>query len=276
MALSVTDIEDIEIPLLLEGIHRRYGFDFRDYASSSIRRRILARVEAEGVPNISALQARVLHDPGAMERLLVTLTVHVTAMFRDPGFYIALRDQVLPVLDTYPFIRIWHAGCSTGEEAYSMAILLHEEGLYDRSRIYATDLSEPALRLAKAGVYRLDAMRTYTQNYIEARGRAAFSDYYTADNESAILRPHLQKNLVFAQHNLTTDAAFNEFHIVMCRNVMIYFNTELQHRVCTLLHQSLLRLGILALGRRESLRFTPHERSYQELDPKERLYRRME
>lgn len=271
----MSSLDDIEIPLLLEAIYEHYGFDFRNYARASLRRCVLAQVEAEGLKTISGLQERALHDPACMERLLLGLTVHVTAMFRDPGFYVAFREKVVPLLKTYPFVRLWHAGCSTGEEIYSLAILLHEEGIYERCRIYATDLCEAVLRHARAGVYPLAAMKQYTANYQEARGQGAFSEYYTASDDSALLRPWLQQNIVFAQHNLVTDASFNEFNVVLCRNVMIYFNPALQERVHEVLYQSLVRFGVLGLGRGESLRFMRYEPRYEELDRVERLYRRV-
>jgi chemotaxis protein methyltransferase CheR len=269
-------LEELEVRLLFEGVYRQYGFDFRDYAGASLRRRVLGVVRTENVGSVSRLQERVLHDPECFERLLSRLTVHVTSMFRDPSFYVAFREKVVPLLRTYPFVRIWHAGCSSGEEVYSMAILLEEEGLYKRCRLYATDLSEAVLGRAKTGVFPLAAMREYTENYQRAGGKRAFSDYYTARYERALFRPALQENVVFAQHNLVTDAAFNEFNVVLCRNVMIYFNQDLQRRVHELLRTSLSRLGVLGLGRRESLRFTPHEGSYQVLDAAEQLYRRMQ
>jgi len=272
----MSSTEDIEIPPLLEAIYARYGYDFRKYARASLRRRILARVEAEGLRTISGLQERVLHDPACMERLLLGLTVHVTSMFRDPGFYAAFREKIVPFLRTYPFIRIWHAGCSTGEEVYSAAILLHEEGLYERCRIYATDLTEALLRIARDGVYPLASMQEYTANYLEAGGKSSFSEYYTADHESVLFQPWLQQNILFAQHNLVTDASFNEFNVILCRNVMIYFNKELQEQVHGLLHESLVRFGVLALGRKESLKFTKYEPFYEELDAPEGLYRRVE
>jgi chemotaxis protein methyltransferase CheR len=269
------ELEELEIRLLLEGIYRQYGFDFRDYAVASLRRRILSVVHAERLDSVSRLLERVLREPACFERLLQRLTVHVTSMFRDPSFYIKFREKVVPVLKTYPFVRIWHAGCSSGEEVYSMAILLAEEGLYKRCRLYATDVSEAVLKAAKAGVFPLAAMREYTENYQRAGGKLAFSDYYSARYDNALFRPDLQENMVFAQHNLVTDAPFNDFNVVLCRNVMIYFNGELQQRVHRLLYTSLGRLGVLGLGRRESLRFTPHEACYDELEREERLYRKV-
>jgi chemotaxis protein methyltransferase CheR len=269
------DREEVEIGLLLEGIFRQYGYDFRSYALASIRRRILNVVRAEELNSISGLQERVLHDSACMERLLTALTVHVTAMFRDPGFYWAFRAKVAQALETYPFVRIWHAGCSTGEEVYSLAILLSEEGLYSRCRIYATDLSERVLQRARDGIFPLGAMKEYTENYVKAGGKAAFSEYYTARYDHAVFRPALRENVVFAPHNLVTDGSFNEFNVILCRNVMIYFDRALQNRVHELFYKSLARLGVLGLGKKESLRFTPYEDCYQELDGQERLYRKL-
>lgn len=272
----MTDFSHIELPLLLEGIRLRYGFDFRDYARASLYRRVMARVEAEGVSNISALQALILHDEKAMERFLVALTVHVTAMYRDPGFYRAFREKIVPALATYPFVRIWHAGCSSGEEVYSMAILLEEEGLAARAMLYATDLSEGVLALAKRGVFRLAEMKDYTRNYMEAGGKRAFSDYYTADHENVVLKPALRDKIVFAPHNLVTDSSPNEFNVILCRNVLIYFNPQLQERMLQLFNSSLGHFGILCLGKNESLRFTPFESTFTAVDAGERIYRRVE
>jgi chemotaxis protein methyltransferase CheR len=267
------ELEDVEIELLLEGVYRHYGYDFRNYAMSSLKRRIRARVIDERVTTISGLKEKVLHDPACMERLLLGLSIHVTAMFRDPRFFLAFRQQVVPLLRTYPFIRIWHAGCSTGEEVYSMAILLQEEGLYERCRLYATDMNEPVLRTAREGIYPLAAMKGYTSNYIHAGGKNDFSAYYTAMYDNAIFRPALKKNLVFAQHNLAIDGPFNEFHVIMCRNVMIYFNRRLQARVQGLFSNSLVRFGFLCLGTKESLKYSSHEAMFQEFDDEERIYR---
>jgi chemotaxis protein methyltransferase CheR len=269
------DLERVEIELLLEGIFRQYGFDFRSYAFASIRRRLWKRVEAEKLTNLSELQARVLHDRDAMERLLLDLSVNVTSMFRDPLFYVAFREHVIPLLRTYPFIRVWHAGCSTGEEVYSMAILLEEAGLYERSRIYATDINDVVLQSARRGIFPLDRMQEYTENYIRAGGARSFSEYYTAKYDGAIFDQRLVRNVVFAQHNLVTDRSFIEFNLILCRNVMIYFDRSLQNHVHRLFQESLERFGILCLGRKESIRFTDLEGSYEELDAEERLYRRI-
>ena len=269
------EIERIEIALLMEGIYRHYGFDFRSYAYSSIRRRVWKRIEAESLPSVSALQERVLHDRQAMERLLHDLSVNVTTMFRDPDFYVAFREKIIPHLRTFPFVRIWHAGCATGEEAYSMAILLQEEGLFDRSRIYATDMNEIVLKRAKEAIFPLERMQEYTQNYLRAGGTQSFSKYYTARYDGALLSRHLLKNIVFSQHNLVTDRSFAEFHVVLCRNVLIYFDRTLQGIVHELLFNSLATFGVLALGSKESLKFSPNEPCYEVLDLSAKLYRKV-
>jgi chemotaxis protein methyltransferase CheR len=268
------ELEQIEIELLLEGIYQHYGFDFRSYAYASIRRRLWKRIEAEGLSTISSLQDQVLHNPPMMEKLLLDLSINVTSMFRDPGFYRVFREQVIPTLRTYPFIRIWHAGCATGEEVYSMAILLEEEGLYERSRIYATDINEVVLQKAKSGIFPLDRMQEYTENYIAAGGKRAFSDYYTAKYDGALFAPSLTKNVVFSQHNLVTDRSFSEFNVILCRNVLIYFDKTLQSRVLTLFYDSLAMFGILALGSKESLRFSPYEECYEQINGPEKIYRK--
>ena len=269
------DLETLEVELLLEGIYRRYGYDFREYAPASLRRRLRRRMDGEQVASVSALQERVLHDPAVMERLLLDLSINVTAMFRDPGFFVSFREQVVPLLRTYPFARIWVAGCSSGEEVYSLAILLAEEGLAERVRIYATDINEAVLERARLGVFPLDRMREYTQNYIRAGGGRAFSEYYVARYDGAQFARSLVENVVFAQHNLASDAAFNEFHVVTCRNVMIYFDKPLQEHVHRLFYESLARFGILALGQKETIKFSPHEDAYEELDAAEKLYRKV-
>jgi chemotaxis protein methyltransferase CheR len=269
------DLEQIEIELLLEGIYRRYGFDFREYAPGSLRRRLRRRMDGEHVDSISALQERVLHDPAVMERLLLDLSINVTAMFRDPGFFVSFRERVVPLLRTYPFARIWVAGCSTGEEVYSLAILLAEEELSDRVRVYATDINEVVLDQARLGVFPLDKMQEYTQNYIRAGGKKAFSEYYVARYDGARFARSLIDGVIFAQHNLASDAAFNEFQAILCRNVMIYFDRPLQEHVHRLFYESLATFGILALGQKETIKFSPHEASYEELDLAERLYRKV-
>ena len=268
-------LDRIEIELLLEGIYRHYGFDFRSYAYASIRRRLWKRIEAEGMASVSALQDRVLHDPDMMNQLLLDLSINVTAMFRDPTFYVAFRTKVVPLLRTYPFIRVWHAGCSTGEEVYSMAILLEEEGLYDRARIYATDINEVVVHRAKSGIFPLDRMQEYTENYIKAGGTRSFSEYYTAKYDGALFKQELLRNVVFSQHNLVTDRSFAECTVILCRNVLIYFDKTLQERVHGLFYESLSTFGILALGSKESLRFSKYEECYEPISATEKIYRKV-
>lgn len=269
------EIEDIEVSLLLEAIYQRWGYDFRDWAPASLKRRIRRIVELEKLSSISALQEQMLRDSGCMQRFLDQLVVKVTSMFRDPRFYLAFRTVVVPLLRDRPSLRIWHAGCASGEEVYSMAILLQEEDLLERTRIYATDLDQAALDSAKEGIYRLEIMKKYTENYQAAGGRTTFSEYYHANHEHAALRNDLSKNIVWAQHNLVTDASFNEFDLIFCRNVMIYFNASLQKRVHNLIYESLAEGGVLVLGGQESLRLTPHESSYRILDRRERIFQRV-
>src|SRR4051812_10988739 len=269
------ELERVEIELLLEGVYRHYGFDFRSYAYASIRRRLWKRIEAERLSSISELQALVLHDADAMERLLLDLSVSVTAMFRDPNFYQVFRADVVPLLRTYPFIKVWHAGCSTGEEVYSTAILLEEEGLLERTRIYATDINDAVLQQARAGIFPLNRMQEYTDNYIKAGGKRSFSEYYTAKYDGALFSPSLSRSVLFSQHNLVTDGSFSEFNVIFCRNVLIYFDRNLQNRVHALFYESLIMFGILAMGSKESLRFSEYESCYEKLHPKEKLYRKV-
>jgi chemotaxis protein methyltransferase CheR len=268
------DLERIEVDLLLEGVFRHYGFDFRSYAYSSLKRRLWKRITSEGLSSVSELQDRVLHDPAMMEKLLLDLSINVSAMFRDPTFYKSFREKVVPVLRTYPYVRVWHAGCSTGEEVYSMAILLEEEGLYDRARIYATDINEVVLQTAKNGIYPVEKMQEYTQNYLRAGGKRSFSDYYVAKYDAALFNSALTRNVVFSQHNLVTDRSFAEFNVILCRNVMIYFDRKLQDRVHSLFYDSLVQFGYLGLGSKESLKFSKYENCYEEVDARDKIYRR--
>jgi chemotaxis protein methyltransferase CheR len=269
------ETETLELQLLLEGIYRQYGFDFREYAPASLKRRVWRRVQAEHAGTIAGLLAMVLHDADVMERLLLDLSINVTSMFRDPTFYAAFREQVVPMLRTYPFTRIWVAGCSTGEEVYSLSILLQEEGIYDRTRIYATDINEAVLERAREGVFPLEKMQEYTENYIRAGGTRSFSEYYLAKYEGALFARTLTDHVVWAPHNLVQDRSFNTFNVILCRNVMIYFDRTLQTHVHRLFYDSLERLGILALGRKESIRFTGVESAYEELNVQEKLYRKV-
>jgi chemotaxis protein methyltransferase CheR len=271
----LTELEEIEIERLLEEIHQRYGFDFREYAPGSLRRRLHRRMDGEKVETVSALRNLILRDPSVMERLLLDLSVSVTAMFRDPSFFLAFREQVVPMLRTNQVARLWVAGCSTGEEVYSLAILLAEEGLSDRVHIEATDFNEAAIETARLGVFPLDRLQEYTENYILAGGTRSFSEYYVVRDEDAPFARELVDGVVFARHNLASDGAFSEFDVIMCRNVLIYFARPLQERVHRLFYESLAPLGVLALGQKETIRFSPHERSYEELDAQERLYRKV-
>lgn len=273
-SLANPEIEALEVRLLLEAIYNRHGYDFRDYAYASIHSRLLKQMEAEGVRSLSALQDLILREPAAMERLLLSMALHVTSMFRDPEFYVAFREKVVPHLRTYPFIRLWHAGCSTGEEVYSMAILLQESGLDDRCCIYATDLSDGVLRRVHTGVFPLGAMQEYAENYLQAGGSRSFSEYYTARDCDVIFRCLSPERAVFAQHNLVCDGSINEFNVIFCRNVMIYFNRKLQDHVHKSNYESLGHLGFLAMGREESLRFSPYESCYKEIDAQEKIYQK--
>lgn len=271
---SEQGLKDLEVDLLLEGIFRRYGYDFRNYARPSLLRRLKKIQDMEGISRITTLLDRVLHDPAAMGRFVESLAVHTTSMFRDPDVYMLLRKKVVAHLRTYPFLRIWVAGCSTGEEVYSLAILLKEEGLYDRCRIYATDMSDAVLDRARRGILPISAMREYTLAYQQAGGREDFSSYYLTDNAHAIVRANLRKNIIFSQHNLATDEIFNEFHLIFCRNVNIYFNVTLQTRVFDLINGSLTAFGILGIGKKESLRGNPYADAYEEIELGLRVFRK--
>ncbi|MCD1261201.1 protein-glutamate O-methyltransferase CheR [Paenibacillus athensensis] len=268
------ELQNIEINLLLEGLYQMFGIDFRFYLRSSLRRRILNRMKAEKLPTITALLDKVLHESGYLERLLNDLSIRVTEMFRDPGFFAEFRSKVVPLLRDYPEIRIWHAGCATGEEAYSMAILMHEEGLGAKTKIYATDMNEKAIESARKGAFPLKQMQAYTKNYLEAGGTQAFSEYYSTDHQFAFFQLPMKANLTFAQHNLVMDGSFNEFHVILCRNVMIYFDSELQQKVHRLLYSSLIKGGFIGLGSKESIIFAPEGVTYEDFVPHERIYRK--
>ncbi len=272
---TIEAIEAIELPLLLEAMAQRYGYDFRDYAMASLKRRLRRAMHEERLHTLSAFQERVLHDPQCMARFLDIVSVDVSALFRDPAFYQVLREKVLPGLRSLPLIRIWHAGCAGGEEVYSMVILLHEEGLLARTRFYATDINERVLEQGRAAIYPISRMREYTANYQKAGGKEQFSDYYTAKHDSVVLRDFGRGNIVWAMHNLVTDASFNEFHVVLCRNVMIYFNRQLQARVHRLIYDSLALGGVLGMGSAESLHTTPCEDRYETVGRAEKLYRKV-
>ncbi len=266
---------DIELRLLMEAIYLKYSYDFRDYTGASQKRRVMYALTQLDMPNISALQERVLRDPAVFGRLLQFLTIPVSEMFRDPSYFLALREQVVPVLHTYPSIKIWVAGCSTGEEAYSLAILLREEGLLKRTQIYATDINPASLEKARQGIFPLEAVRGYTANYQRSGGRQAFSDYYTAAYEAARFDSSLVQDVIFADHSLATDSVFAETHLVSCRNVLIYFNRQLQDRALGLFHESLCHRGFLGLGSKESIDFSGYADRFDTLARAERIYRKV-
>ena len=266
---------DIELRLLMEAIYLKYSYDFRDYALTSQKRRVLHAVRQMGCPTVSALQEKVLHDPATFMQLLQYLTIPVSQMFRDPTYFLALRQEVIPFLKTYPSLKIWIAGCSTGEEVYSMAIMLKEEGLLDRSIIYATDINPESLDRARKGVFALEHLKTYTANYQKAGGTCSFSDYYTAAYNAALFDRSLIENITFADHSLATDSVFAETHLVCCRNVLIYFNKTLQDRAFGLFHESLCHRGFLGLGSKESIDFSSYSSSFEPLVKKERIFRKL-
>ena len=268
------DTSELEVSSLLETVFQKYGYDFRQYSEAHIKRRILNRMKLSGFNEITQLQSKVLNDETFASGFLLDLSITVTEMFRDPGFYKSLRVNVIPVLKTYPFVKIWHAGCSTGEEAYSMAIILQEEGLYDRTTLYATDFNQQALNHAKDGIYANKMMKEYTTNYQLSGGKESFSSYYASDYESVIMNQSLKKNIVWANHNLVTDSVFAEVNLILCRNVLIYFRRNLQNMVQKLFHESLTNGGILCLGSKEGLRFTDFNENYTELDKLHRIFKK--
>ena len=269
-------VEDIEIHLLLEALFRRYHYDFRHYARASIKRRLRQAIEQLGFASVSAMQDAMLHDRKVAMRLLDYLTVQVSEMFRDPGYFRAIRDKVVPHLRTYPSLKIWIAGCSHGEELYSFAILLHEEGLLDRTLLYATDINPAALEAAQSGIYPLDRIAAFTQNHQRSGGKSSLSDYYTTAYGRAAFDKSLRSRVVFSDHSLVTDAVFAECQFVSCRNVMIYFDRPLQDRAVGLFKDSLSRRGFLGLGSKETLRFSAHAQAFSEFMREEKIYRRLD
>lgn len=265
-------INSAELKDLLESIRYTYGYDFTEYAEASVIRRIVHFMKGNKIGTLQQLRNTLLNDENTFAQFILEFTVNVTEMFRDPAFYKSLRENVLKRLATYPVIKVWIAGCSTGEEVYSMAILLKEEGLLDRSVIYATDINQRALQAAKDGIYRMDLMKTYTTNYQKAGGKRSFSDYYTAKYDSALIDKSLKRNIVFSIHNLAVDTSFNEFQLILCRNVLIYFNQSLQNRVINLFYDSLSPFGFLALGNKESLLFSDKQKQFTDVDRKEKIY----
>ncbi len=267
------DNEDVEVHLFIEAMYLKYGYDFRNYSRAHMKRRIKNRLGLSRFNSISEMQHELLSNKDFFNKILPDFSINVTEMFRDPDFFAYLRREVVPLLKTYPQLKIWHAGCSTGEEVYSMAILLKEEGLFDRSQIYATDFNEKVLELAKDGIFPLEVIKDYTKNYIESGGKESFSDYYIAKYDSIIMDQSLKKNIIFAQHNLVTDQVFGQMHLVICRNVMIYFDNALQTRVIKLFDESLRPGGILCLGTKESLK-TGNENNFDVCEKKLKVYRK--
>jgi chemotaxis protein methyltransferase CheR len=268
-------IEDIEVRLLLEGIRLRYGYDFREYALRPLRRTIYDAMASEGISTISTYQDRILHDEPSMHRLLGIVGVGVTSMFREAELIRCLRDEVVPMFRTYPSVRIWVVGCATGEEVYSLAVVLHEEGLLRRASIYATDLNEEALAVARSGAYPLDAVRSYEERYNASGGRGKLSDHYDVSGRTARFHKSLQHSVTWARHNLVSDTSFNDFHLIVCANVLIYFRPSLQERAHRLFADSLVRLGFLALGKGESLVFSPESSRYRQVRDGVSLFRKV-
>jgi chemotaxis protein methyltransferase CheR len=273
-ATGSSPADDKAIERLLEAIYDRFGYDFRDYSRAHVRRRIAQRLQLSRLDSIGTLEHRVLHNPGFVGLLLKDLSINVTEMFRDPDFFLTLRERVVPLLKTWSFVKIWHAGCSTGEEVYSTAILLMEEGLYDRVQIYATDFNQQVLDQAREGIFPAAAMQKYARNYQLSGARASFSDFYHARYDSAIMDPALKKNILWAAHNLVTDSDFAEVQLVLCRNVLIYFGKDLQNRVHGLFHRSLANGGFLCLGRKECLSLTDYEGRYTVVDRQQKIFRK--
>lgn len=271
MPLSV---ENIEINLLLEAIYQRHGYDFRSYARASIERRIRQFQAGSGCGSISAMIPRLLYDDQFFSQLVRYFSISVTELFRDPLVYRALREKVAPLLRTWPHAKIWHAGCASGEEVYSLAIVLKEEGLLERTTIYATDFNDEALAAAKAGIYAADRLQQATRNYQQAGGKQSFSEYYHARYEAAAMEATLKERLVFSSHNLATDSSFGEMQLILCRNVLIYFNRELQNRALGLFTESLVHGGFLCLGTKETLQFSDYSDCYEVVDARARIYKK--
>ncbi len=265
---------DIELQLLIEAVYLKYHYDFRQYAKASLKRRLTAAMTRFGCTTLSQLQDKVVHEPATFPQLLDFLTVPVSEMFRDPGYFRSLRESVVPLLRTYPSLKVWVAGCSTGEEVYSLAILLREEGLLARTLIYATDINPQTLKKAQAGIYDMERVAGFTENHRKSGARTSLSDYYTAAYGNVVLDKALRQHVVFSDHSLATDSVFAEMHLVSCRNVLIYFNRELQDRALGLFREALCRKGFLGIGSKESLRFSVHADAFVELDRQERIYQK--
>ncbi len=272
--MCAIDAEEVEIEMLLHGIRTRYGYDFAHYSRASLRRRLARALAQTRLAHFSELLDRLFHDEQCFDEFLKIMSISVTEMFRDPDFYRAIRTQVVPLLKTYPFIKIWHAGCATGEEVYSMAVLLHEEGFLDRARIYATDFNKHSLNTAADGVYSVRQMAAYACNYRLAGGKGHFPDYYSDGYELAKFKDFLKERITFSYHNLVTDGVFGEMNIICCRNVLIYFDKTLQDQVLRKFSESLRHGGFLCLGNRESLNFTSIKSSFAAVDKLQRIYQK--
>ena len=274
-AVATPSVADIELQLLLEAVYRYSGYDFRDYTPSFVKRRVSERVRAEGVRTISGLQEAVLHDSGILDRFIYALSVGPSDMFAEPAFFGEIRQVVIPMLRTFPFVRIWVMGCGTGEELYSLAIVLEEEQLYRRCRIYATDVSSSAIAQAKTGQFPADAFEGALRRYRVAGGNSSLEDYVNLEGESATLKPSLRQNVVFSTHNLTSDGSFNEFNLIVARNVFSQFNRTLASRAHHVAFESLARSGYLGLGAKENIRYAPHQRCYERVAGTDQIYRRI-
>ncbi len=273
--VTIDENIDIEITLFLEAILLKYGYDFKNYSNAHIKRRLLHRLRTAKINNISEMQHKILYDKDFFRLILTDLSINVTEMFRDPLFYKEIREKVIPILKTYPFLKIWHAGCSTGEEVYSMAILLKEEGIYNRTQIYATDFNQLVLKKASDGIYSIDKIKEYTANYQKSGGNRSFSDYYTAKYNSVIVDKSLKENIVFADHNLVSDSIFAEVNLIICRNVLIYFDRVLQNKVIKLFEESLITGGFLGLGIKEDIRFTESSDNFKTFDKTQKIFRKI-
>lgn len=273
-ARELVDNEAIEIDLVLEALLKKSDFDYRNYSKSHIKRRLNHRLAVSGYGRYSDMIPDIIYNDEFLAKILSDLSINVTEMFRDPIFFKVVKEKIFPYIKTYPFVKLWHAGCSSGQEVYSMAILLKEDNLYDKSQIYATDFSSDILECAKEAIYPIDHIKKYTNNYQQSGGVFSFADYYTADYDSAAICPSLKKNILFSFHNLVTDGVFGEMHVVMCRNVLIYFDKNLQNTVLKLFYDSLVPGGFLCLGSKESIRFSEVEKLFEVVSLSEKIYRK--
>ena len=272
--MKIINTAETETSSLLEALYEKYGYDFREYSRAHIERRIRNRMTISGLSTVSELKFKVLDNREFASQVLQDLSITVTEMFRDPHFYKYLREKIIPLLKTYSFLKIWHAGCSTGEEAYSVAILLKEEGMYDRCTIYATDFNQQALDTAREGIFKSNKIKEYSLNYQKSGGTGSLSDHYTSQHDSVIMEKSLKKNIVWANHNLVTDSIFAEVHLILCRNVLIYFNKDLQNKVQKLFFESLVNGGVLCLGSKETLRFSDFSDKYTEFDKAQKIFKK--